>query len=72
MYNEWEEAFDAICGAALRDTHTEPLVDSSIRDWVHGALDASPAGNALPEVKIAAVDDSANLGPSQRDTYLLH
>ncbi len=71
MYTEWEETFDTLCGASLHDTLTEPLVDSSIHDWVHGLSGAHPADNESPALDGAIEDESENLCTLRRETYLI-
>jgi len=36
MYKEWDQRFDEVCGAAIRDNTCEPEADSGIGDLLHG------------------------------------
>jgi hypothetical protein len=47
MFTKWNNEFDVICGAEIKDDKAEPFADSGLWDLLHGRPDPIKADNPV-------------------------
>jgi hypothetical protein len=52
MFTDWDERFDLLVGADIRDSDTEPWMDSGVHDLLYGSKGQDPEALSFPRPRI--------------------